>query len=145
MGHADIILISFSPANRKVYHIGNIYGVEQLRDTEIAAIRADLTQSWIAGQIRTDFSRIEDVQNPTGFNVYRQNNWNSQHISTVPPGGFVCNIRYQKLEIFKEKNWISLTDKDALINKKWRKLGKRYSLANATFNNALSGYLNSLR
>ena len=144
LGNADIILLTCSPIDGKVYHVGNMFGVEQLHDGHIFEIKNDLGLNWVNNQIIGDFTRIEAVPNPAGASIYRQNNWDTQHISATPPGGFMCNVRYDKLEIFGENNRISLTDIDPLINTRWRYLGRRFILENASFNEALNNYLNAI-
>jgi hypothetical protein len=140
----DIILLTFDPNNREVYHIGNIFGVFQLNNTAINNIRHRLNILNFKSSVKEDFIRIENIQNPRGFTLYSINNWNSTSIISSPPAGFFVNIGYDSIIIFDNQDWVSLTKIDRKINSVWKYLGRRYQLENLGFTNSLKQYFKSI-
>lgn len=139
----DIILLTFDPNMKEVYHIGNIFGVFQLHDTDINNIHHRLSILNFKSIVKEDFIRVENIQTPRGFTLYNTNNWNSTSIVSPPPTGFFVNIGYNSIMIFDSQDWVSLTKIDRKINAVWRYLGRRYQLQNLA-SNSLKQYFKSI-
>jgi hypothetical protein len=125
----DIML--FTRDNRNLFHVGMIYGVEQLDYTDINVIIGRLTKDWLI-KIHKDFCK-NVVQFP--FNEIKRvyQHWYSTSIlknNTLQQDGFAFNIRYDRLELYDKNNWVNLTMKDSTINQKWKRLSKRYIVNN---------------
>lgn len=125
----DILLFSRNPNNKEIYLIGKIFKARQIKDQEIMQIRDILnSQNWNDTLIKPIFETKESNNNPIGFRQYYNENFTSNTIVGKSPKGFIVNIKYDDIQIFEKR--ISLTELDAIVNTKWRRLSKRYSIEN---------------
>ena len=124
----DVALFARNPIDKNVYHIGNLFGVKQLRDEEITHVKEQLDGiNWSNGVILENFKRLEQVDyNPVGHQVYLQNNYNVDAVRAKQPNGFCMNIRYNSIEVFDKP--ISVTNINSSINKIWKRLTIRYKI-----------------
>jgi len=140
----NILLFTVDPSNNHYYHVGIIRGVTQLlAPQDIQQVRMNLGDTWLPNTIDPDFRRIEHTttgQLPQGKLAYENHNWNSTKIDSEPPGGFIVNIRYDKLDLFDRSKWVNLTMKDPDINNLWRRIRNRYKLPQPSFNQELKNY-----
>lgn len=146
----DILLYTVNPLNNHYYHIGLMKGVSQIDNNPnmITSIKNQLAKDWLSKTIKDDFDRIETAGigvDSNGLLLYKNNNWNSQIIVSEPPGGFILNIRYDKITFFEEDKWVDLSLKDPEISGRWRHIRQRYALMNDFFNNDLIQYFKSIQ
>ncbi len=134
--YADIVdkimLITRYP-NGSYYHIGNVYGVEQLVDEEIQGIiEMLLAQNWDK-IIEEHFAALGDVRAFLAHTEY-QNHWQSVTIIKAAGDnndtGFCFNIKYKKIELLKTP--INLTEfaNGFVIGNKAGRLANRYDAIN---------------
>jgi hypothetical protein len=126
---ANIALISVNPKNKHILHIGNVLGVKEIYDNEIETIRGSLDQqNWLQDVVSPNFEMIEACppNQAIGYNEYFENNFSSNEIRTEAPRGFIVNMRYDKIEFFEPENQASLTQIDAKVNLRWKRLTQRY-------------------
>ena len=116
-----------------MYHIGNLYGVSQLANGEIAGIRNELYQANWLEEINHDFVPLDDPR-PILQHIEYQHIWTRNAIVAPAGEGFILNIKYEKSEMFERSKWRNLTAIDHQVNNKWRKISRRYRV-NAELNN----------
>lgn len=131
-GVADIVRL-FTFHNGTVYHIGNLYGVSQLANGEIAGIRNELYQANWLEEINHDFVPLDDPR-PILQHIEYQHIWTRNAIVAPAGEGFILNIKYEKSEMFERNKWRNLTAIDHQVNNKWKKISRRYRV-NAELNN----------
>jgi hypothetical protein len=141
---ADKILL-YTKNNNQFFHVGNLYGVEQLLPDEIGKIRNELLQLKWDKIIEEHFALLNDQR---AFNRYAeyQSHWLSNEIIKYLEQGFCINIRYKKAELFSKNKYVNLSDLDnqECLSKKWSFLSKRYivpNMINTLNNNPLKKYL----
>ncbi len=137
---ADIALFTKNP-NNELLHVGNIYGVREIHNEEIPEIRELLDlHNWRENVISPNFNQLEFYPpgQSVGYGNYEDNNYNSNLVRAANPGGFVVNIRYNKIELFK--NPVSLSQMDPEINISWKYLTVRYRIENLNSATLLSHF-----
>lgn len=119
-----IELINFN--NGIVYHIGRLENVKRIKCKEIPAIRKLLlNENWLKN-VETDFHNIQDLRPIENHLEYTQC-WNSDEIVAPTSHGFILNLRYEKILLFK--NPINLTALNPIANN-WKRLIHLYETPN---------------
>ena len=145
---ATIMLFTKGINNNHIFHVGTLYGVTQLQDNNINAIKKSLGMPWL-NKVQKNLDQL--IGNTPNFNVPRSlyQQWNSNtilknNLNNQP--GFAFNVKYERYEILV--NPINLTLMDNAINYSWRWLSTRYYVNNIINNlpqhNPLKNYLNNL-
>ncbi len=128
LGLADkIALFSYDPRNTNIYHVGNVYGVEQLNDNNIPAIYPNLNPNNWLNQVEHDFHNIGDLRAILNHIEY-MHCWNALHINDDIGNAFILNIRYKEIEFFEPSNRVNITHLNRLVNNKWKRLSRRYTV-----------------
>ena len=122
-----ILLFSFNPINRHIYLVGYLYGVKQIKDTEIQEIRNNLLEENWLQEAQQDFHNIGDFREIENHNQY-YNCWNSNTIVAEPGKNFILNVRYDNIKIFEYPYKINFTNLFPELNSKWRRLSILYNI-----------------
>ncbi len=127
---ADKILL-YTKHNNRYYHVGNLYGVEQLIPTEISKIRTDLLQINWNKIIEEHFALLNDQRSFNRYTEY-QSHWLSNEIRKHIEEGFCINIRYKKAELFSKNKYVNLSELDNQNSflHDWQHLSRRYIIQN---------------
>jgi hypothetical protein len=123
-----IALFMYNRYDSQIYHIGNLYKVKQIIPEEIEEIRQELLQNNWLNYAQEGFNNIGDNRQINQHTQYF-NCWNSNNITGDIGKSFIINIRYSRIEIFKEKLQVNnLSLSLPLINKKWKRLVDLYNV-----------------
>ena len=120
-----IALFTYLKGNKNVYYVGNLYGVKQITYKELLNIRGLLNKrNWIVER-KTELDKI--FHNSNAFDLYNRC-YNSNIITGATQTTFVCNLKYDRFELFEMKKWVNLTQINPDINSCWRRLKILYNV-----------------
>lgn len=120
-----VALFTYLKGKKIVYYVGNLYGVKQINYPELLNIRGLLQNRKWMEERKTELNTIFNETN--AFELYN-NCFNSNHITGGTQTTFVCNFKYEKLELFKTEKWVNLTKLDSSINNRWKRLKILYNV-----------------
>lgn len=120
-----IALFTYFNSDKNIYYVGNLYGVKQLEYSELLNIRGRLENRGWLNAIRTEFNTVFNGTN--AFNLYNKC-FNSHHVTGKTQTTFVCNLKYESLELFEPSNWINLTEMGRDVNNRWKHLNNLYEV-----------------
>lgn len=143
---AEKILL-YTRLDNQFFHVGNLYGVEQINNNEIQSIKKNLLENNWNSLIQHDFSFFNDNRTFEEHSEY-QFHWNSNQIVHSPNDlGFCFNVKYKHSELFKKEDIVNLTqlDNQNSFYHNWQRLSKRYNVEKhingLSNNNHLKEYL----
>ena len=122
----NVGLFMFSPNDRKVYSVGKLTKVRQLRDDEIQGCRYMIEHGGFINSVQQHFRAIGDhrpIENNPQHEYWRC--FKSNKIDEEAGKNFILNITYDSIELFhNRRDLTALIGKP--INSKWNRLSKRY-------------------
>ena len=131
----DILRLFTLRPDGQMFHVGNMYNVQQLVPNEIERIRNNFCESWLK-QVEQKFNNVGDMRE-IEQNIEYICCYNSNIIIGAIGKIFIANLKYERMEIFAVEKRKNLTYLNRgcrpTINRSWRHLSTLYNIDNFIF------------
>ncbi len=118
-------IVLFTLENRVNYYVGQIIGASRIDNVEVLNTRARLiNRNWLIN-VNNELNNI--FNDPNAFIKYNRC-FNSNKVTGNTESTFICNLKYESMEIFQRENWINISEMGQRVNSRWRHLRNLYDV-----------------